>query len=96
MFEDWSRQELLTLAAIVMTFVVAIIGLVGVWIGRSSHVLMNSRLSQLLAASVGEARGEGAALERAAADARQVEKQIVDDARGVAQEVRADAREDKK
>jgi hypothetical protein len=68
MFSDWSRTELLQLGGIGMAGVATIVGLIVKKNIAEIHVLINSRVSQLIAAS--EAKGQ--VKERAEADAREV------------------------
>lgn len=70
MLTTWSNAEILQLINIIATIIVAIISLMAVKIGRESHILMNSRLSELLSARAGEARAEGVAQERSDTEAR--------------------------
>ena len=71
MFEDWSRQELLQLGGITVAAVAVIVGAVLRKDIKAIHVLINSRLSQLIAG----AEAAGQVKERAEADARTVVKE---------------------
>ncbi len=70
MIDGWTRAEELQLFGILGTIVVGLLAVWAVKIGKANHVLINSRLTQLLDAITTGARAEGAAQERAAADAR--------------------------
>ncbi len=71
--EDWLPW--VSIAASVAT---AIIGLVAVRMVRTVHVMMNSRMDQLLTITAAGSRAEGAVQERAEADARKVVRDAVD------------------
>lgn len=81
MFEDWTRQELLQLAGTVVAAAAIIVGVVLRKDIKQIHVMINSRLSQLMAG----AEAVGQVKERAEADAR-----------GVVQDNRTDSALDRK
>jgi tetrahydromethanopterin S-methyltransferase subunit C len=56
---EWTKAELLQLAAIVGTVVTAIIGFIVARMVKTVHVLMNSRLTELLKITKSSARAEG-------------------------------------
>lgn len=56
MFEDWSRQELLQLGAIVSSATAAIAATIGVKMVRTVHVMINSRMGQIIAGA--QAQGQ--------------------------------------
>ena len=57
--EDWTRAELLQLVSVVGTVIVALIGLATVRLVRTVHILMNSRLDELLKVTREASRAEG-------------------------------------
>lgn len=77
MNSSWNRGELLQLGGILGTIFAAMIGLIVARMVRNVHVMINSRMSELLAG----AKAQGVVGERAAADARQLAKVVADDAR---------------
>lgn len=79
--DDWSRAELLQLASIAGGVLASVLALVGIKMVRTVHVLMNSRLTQLLDASTSGARAEGVTQGRAEADQLTVAKEVRQDAR---------------
>ena len=70
MFEDWPRQDLLQLAGIIVAVIAIVVGALIRRDVRAVHVLINSRLSQLIAG----AEATGQVKERAEADARDAAK----------------------
>lgn len=72
MFADWSRAEILQLTSIIVSGVVVIIvPVVGRFLNKKIqevHILINSRMTELIAG----AQAQGQVKERAEADARHI------------------------
>ena len=69
MFDDWSRQELLQLGGIAVAGIAVVVGALVRKDVRAVHILINSRLSQLIAG----AKAVGQIKEQDEARARQTE-----------------------
>jgi len=96
---DWTKAEALQLISIVISSVLVIIGLILRRNAKDIHVLINSRMTELVEFAKRSSRAEGIETGRLEADARSVAKEAraderarVEDERTIATEARADAR----
>src|ERR1043166_3611295 len=103
MFADWTRPELLQLAAIavsgmaaLLAFTATVYGFRNGKKGSDVHVLFNSPLTEFLRVTRAGAQAAGMEQARVESDARALAKEARGEQREVAKEARADAREEKK
>lgn len=80
MFQDWTSSEILQIVTVGSTIVTSVIGFLTIRAVRTVHVIMNSRMTQLLAG----ATAQGANQERKEADQRALALELTEVAKGVA------------